>query len=111
MHNILNIAQPSIIPTTKGMVYKMMMNANYGKFGEYGINMYIFSFHARKEHHNEWVIDIPWNKYSSVYEWCEMMFGASGRSSRYRWRATYQKKERVFLKNNDDFVLFKLRWL
>lgn len=89
---------------------KIIKNRMYGKFGvkmEPPVELFI-----RKAYHGEWAIDIPWKNWAEIIIWCRETLGECGHDRRYRWRQNYRADmSRVFLRNESDVTLFRLRWL
>lgn len=64
--------------------------------------------------HREWKITF----YSSIarldiIQWCKQTFGEHGRNRKYRWRIKYDSHlpDTVFLRNESDVAMFRLRWM
>lgn len=74
-------------------------------------NMFTKEFYIRKAYHGEWAIEVPFSKWREVVDWCSVAFGADGNNRRYRWRKNnLESVNRIFLRNEADLMLFKLKW-
>jgi hypothetical protein len=66
----------------------------------------------RKAYHGEWAIDIPLRQWHDAIAWCKEAFGTDGNHSRHRWRISHSEKNcRIFLRNEADLLMFRLKWL
>jgi hypothetical protein len=67
---------------------------------------------VREAYHGEWAIEVPWRQWKEVIAWCAEAYGECGHNRKYRWRQNYRPEmNRIFLRNESDVTLFKLKWL
>jgi len=69
-----------------------------------------------KGYRDEWVIHVPLYSIDVISAWCEEVFGKGGRSRQYRWRRGYVTSRnsntyKIFLRNENDVLLFRLKWM
>ncbi len=90
------------------MQLKLLKNRAYGKIG----TKMATEFFIRKAYHGEWAVEVltaPWHE---VIAWCKETLGECGNDRKYRWRQNYRPEVfRIFLRNESDVTLFRLRWL
>ena len=69
-------------------------------------------FHIRKAYHGEWAIEVLTADWNAIIKWCKETLGECGNDRKYRWRQNYRPEVfRIFLRNEADVTLFRLRWL
>lgn len=65
----------------------------------------------KEGYRGEWVIDVPLQNGNEIIKWCKEILGEPGRNRKYRWRMNYAARNRIYLRNQNDVLMFRLRWL
>lgn len=65
------------------------------------------------EHKGEWVVRLA-NGFAptdEIIQWCYDTLGSPGHDRKYRWRTKWVDRDQIFLRNAQDVLLFRLRWM
>lgn len=85
------------------------INRPYLKMWE---NVKIVPASISKGYKGEWVVRLSegFSPVSDIVQWCHDTMGEPGHDRRYRWRMNYAARNRIFLRNEQDVLMFRLRW-
>ena len=65
-----------------------------------------------KGYKDEWVVRMGqgFSLTDDIVKWCYEILGEPGHDRKYRWRMKWADRDRIFLRNKDDVLMFTLRW-
>lgn len=65
-----------------------------------------------KGYKDEWVVRLSQGSAPTedIIQWCYDTMGEAGHDRKYRWRMKWADRNMIFLRNEQDVLLFRLRW-